>query len=65
MFELFCHRLYFTGTESSAAEDRLRQHLFNPAYQLQNLRSIPISGINETIDVSMRITLTKIIDVVN
>ena len=59
-----CRSGYFTGTKSSPDEDRLLKYLFDPEYQTHNLKTTPVSDIDELIEVGVAIEITKIIAVV-
>ena len=56
-----CH---FTGSMTSPQEDRLLEYLFDPKYQTNNLMTLPISNLNETINVTVTLGLLKLIALV-
>ena len=61
----FFNTCYFTGSNSSADEDRLLKnlHLVDPECEECHLQTNPVS-INETMNVTMEISLRKIVALV-
>ena len=57
-------KFYFIGSKSFPDEDRLLKHLFDPDYQPHNLKTAPISNINDTINVTVGIEIRKLIALV-
>ena len=54
----------FTESRSNREETRLRQRLFDPEYQKDDLRTIPVTSVNEIMNISFSMSVMKLIDLV-